>query len=92
MLYNILRIYVREEGMRFWPGLGVMWDSTSKGFVLSAGKYYLWVRWSVRAKKWFVRYGKQRNKEFGDEVIFPVERKRCSNKGWKSTNGVEYDA
>ena len=56
-------IYRRQEGMAFEPGLGVMWEHKSRGFLLMVGKVYLWVRYSGRAKKLFVRAGWHRQEE-----------------------------
>ena len=56
-------IYWRKEGMRFRPGLGLMWEYKSRGFLLMVGKVYLWVRYSGRVKKLFVRCGVQRVEE-----------------------------
>lgn len=55
--------YRREEGMTFTPGLGFMWDHKSRGFLLQIGKVYLWVRYSIRSKKMFVRAGVHKTKE-----------------------------
>lgn len=53
-------LYRRQEGMAWEPGLGLMWEHKSRGFLLMVGKMYLWVRYSGRVKKLFVRCGVQR--------------------------------
>ena len=53
-------IYRRYEGMEWTTGLGFMWEHKSRGFLLVLGKVYLWVRYSGRVKKLFVRCGVQR--------------------------------
>lgn len=56
-------VYIRKEGDPWVPGLGVMWERKSRGFLLMVGKVYLWVRYSGRAKKLFVRAGLHRQEE-----------------------------
>ena len=56
-------LYWREEGMDWDPGLGVMWDHKSRGFLLVIGKLYLWCRYSMRVNRWFVDAGIRRTKE-----------------------------
>lgn len=55
--------YWRKEGMNWEPGLGLMWEHKSRGFLLMVGKVYLWVRYSGRAKRLFVRAGILRHGE-----------------------------
>ena len=54
-------VYFREEGDPWVSGLGVMWEHKSRGFLLMVGKVYLWVRYSGRVKKMFVKCGVHRN-------------------------------
>ena len=54
-------LYRRTEGMAWEPGLGIMWEHKSRGFLLMVGKVYLWVRYSGRVKKLFVKCGVLRN-------------------------------
>lgn len=56
-------VYFRKEGDPWVPGLGVMWEYKSRGFLLMAGRVYLWVRYSGRVKKLFVRAGVHRVRE-----------------------------
>lgn len=55
--------YRRKEGMALIPGFGGMWDHRSRGFVLVIGKVYLWVRYSMVARKLFVKGGLLRHEE-----------------------------
>ena len=56
-------VYFREEGDPWVPGLGVMWEHKSRGFLLMVGKVYLWVRYSGRVRKLFIRCGVLRHGE-----------------------------
>ena len=48
-------IYFRKEGDPVRSGLNLMWDNVSRGVVFRIGNRALWVRYSMRAKKVFVR-------------------------------------
>ena len=48
-------IYIRREGDPVKTGLNLMWDNVSRGIVFRIGNRALWVRYSMRAKKMFVR-------------------------------------
>lgn len=75
-------IYIRKEGHDIRPGLGIMWDHVSRGFVLRIGDWYVWCRWSMRAKHLNLRHGKIRHEEFGTETIFPIEGKEFKDGKW----------
>lgn len=78
--------YKRQEGFPMRAGLGVMWDSTSKGFMLRIGQWYVWCRWSVRAKKLFLKGGKIHREEFGHETIGSVDGKAYKDGKWEDSS------
>jgi len=67
--------YKRREGYPMRSGLGIMWDEISRGFLLKIGPWFVWCRWSMRAKKLFFQCGKHTREEFGTETIIPKPNK-----------------